>query len=204
MTRIGGREIYDGRVVHLDVDRVRFPDGTEAELEIVRHPGGAAVVPVRQPSGAEDGPAASGSDAGEPSVILLRQYRHAAGGDIWEIPAGKLSDGEDPEACALRELEEEAGVRAGRIRSLTSIFTTPGFADERLHLFLATDLEDVRTSHEDSEFIERHEVPVSRAVEMVGAGAIEDSKSVAALLYALRFTDALGGRAPPEPLRSCP
>ena len=182
MTRIEGREIYDGDVVHLEVDRVRFPDGSEGELEIVRHPGGAAVVPLRQPDG----------EAGaEPSVLLLRQYRYAAGGHIWEVPAGKLSDGEDPEACALRELEEEAGVRAGSLRRLTSILTTPGFADERLHLFLATELEDVATAHEDSEFIERREMPVSRALEMVESGDIEDAKSVAALLYAARFTDAL-------------
>lgn len=191
MTRIGGREIYDGRVVHLDVDRVRFPDGSEGELEIVRHPGGAAVVPLRRPTrGGSDGTTA-GVDAEEPAVILLRQYRHAAGGPIWEIPAGKLSEGEDPEACALRELEEEAGVRARTVRPLTSVLTTPGFADERLHLFLATDLEDVSASHEDSEFIERHEVSVSRALEMVESGLIEDSKSVAALLYADRFTDGL-------------
>ena len=186
MTRIDGREIYDGRVVHLDVDRVRFPDGSEGELEVVRHPGGAVVVPVRRPDGG-----GRGEDEAEPSVVLLRQYRYAAGGHIWEIPAGKLSEGEDPEACALRELEEEAGVRAGSIRRLTSILTTPGFCDERLHLFLATELEDVATSHEDSEFIERREVPVSRALEMVRAGRIEDSKSVAALLYAARFTDAM-------------
>lgn len=183
MTRIDGREIYDGRVVHLEVDRVRYPDGSEGELEIVRHPGGAAVVPLREPD--------DGGDP-DPSVLLLHQYRYAAGGRIWEVPAGKLSDGEDPEACALRELEEEAGVRAGRIRRLTSILTTPGFADERLHLFLATDLEDVDTSHEESEFIERREVPVSRALEMVESGKIEDAKSVAALLYAERFTDELG------------
>ncbi len=182
MTRIGGREVYDGRVVHLEVDRVRFPDGSEGELEIVRHPGGAAVVPLRRPGG---------GDGDEPTLILLRQYRYAAGGHIWEIPAGKLSEGEDPEACALRELEEEAGVRAGSIRRLTSILTTPGFADERLHLFLATDLEDVSASHEDAEFIERREVTVSRALEMVESGEIEDSKSVAALLYADRFSDAL-------------
>lgn len=184
MTRIGGREVYDGRVVHLDVDRVRFPDGSEGELEVVRHPGGAAVVPLRGGSGERPGE--------EPSVILLRQYRHAAGGHIWEIPAGKLGEGEDPEACALRELEEEAGVRAGSLRPLTTILTTPGFADERLHLFLATELEDVSASHEESEFIERHEVSASRALEMIESGRIEDSKSVTALLYAARFTDALG------------
>jgi len=187
VTRIGGREIYDGRVVHLDVDRVRFPDGSEGELEVVRHPGGAAVVPLRR-GGGEDV-----RESDEPTVVLLRQYRYAAGGEIWEIPAGKLAEGEDPEACALRELEEEAGVRAGVIRSLTTILTTPGFCDERLHLFLATELEETDASHEDSEFIERREVPVSRALEMVESGRIEDAKSVAALLFAARFVEGVRG-----------
>lgn len=183
MTRIGGREIYDGRIVHLDVDRVRFPDGSEGELEIVRHAGGAAVVPLRRADGAGD----------EPSVILLRQYRYAAGGHILEIPAGLLDDGEDPEACALRELEEEAGVRAAAIRPLTTIFTTPGFCDERLHLFLATELAETDDSHEEREFIERREVPLSRALELVESGRIQDSKSVAALLFAARFVEGIGG-----------
>lgn len=165
------------------MDRVRFPDGSEGELEVVRHPGGAAVVPLRSPRG--------DAAADEPTIILLRQYRYAAGGHIWEIPAGKLGDGEDPEDCALRELEEEAGLRAGDLRPLTTILTTPGFADERLHLFLATELEEARASHEESEFIERREVTVSRALEMVETGLVEDAKSVAGLLYAARFSTEL-------------
>jgi len=103
------------------------------------------------------------------------------------------SDGEDPEACARRELKEEAGVRAGSIRRLTTILTTPGFCDERLHLFLATELEEAESSHEDSEFIERREVPLSRALEMVQSGRVQDSKSVAALLFAERFVEGVGG-----------
>lgn len=188
MSRIGGREIYDGRVVHLDVDRVRFPDGSEGEMEVVRHPGGAAVVPVRPPP----------EEGGEPAVVLLRQYRYAAGGPIWEVPAGKLpGDGsEEPEACARRELQEEAGLRARRLRRLTSILTTPGFADERLHLFLATGLEETDAAREPDEFIERHAVPAPRALAMVEDGRIEDAKSVAALLYAARFTELLRDERP--------
>lgn len=163
------------------MDRVRFPDGSEGEMEVVRHPGAAAVVPVRT------------SGDGGPSVVLLRQYRYAAGGHIWEIPAGTLEGDEEPISCARRELEEEAGMRAGGMRRLTSILTTPGFADERIHLFLATELEPAPASHEDREFIERRDVPADRALAMVEAGRVEDAKSVAGLLYAARFAEELAG-----------
>lgn len=175
--RVDGRRVYSGEVVDLDVDRVRFPDGSEGELEIVRHSGAAAVVAL-----------AEGGD-GEPAVLLLRQYRYAAGGYIWEVPAGTLHDGEDPGECAHRELQEEAGVRAGVMRRLTTIFTTPGFSDERIHLYLARELRPGRRHHEASEFIECHEVPFGRALEMVGDGDIADGKSAVALMYAARFAD---------------
>lgn len=175
---MGGREIYDGSVVHLHVDRVRFPDGSVGEREVVRHPGAAAVVPIRA--------------GGDPSVVLLRQYRYAAGGEIWEIPAGKLAGDEDPEACAIRELEEEAGLRAARVRALTSILTTPGFTDERIHLFAATGLEEVAHSREPREFMERREVSLERALAMVESGEIVDAKTVAGLLFLDRFREPAG------------
>lgn len=175
--RIDGRRVYSGRVLDVDVDRVRFPDGSEGELEMIRHGGAAAVVPLREPRGSES----------PPSVILLRQYRYAAEGFIWEVPAGKLADGEEPRDCARRELEEEAGVRAGSVRRLTTIYTTPGFTDERIHLFLARDLQPGRRAHEASEFIECREVPFPRALRMIEDGEMVDGKSVAALLYAARF-----------------
>ena len=177
--RVDGRRVYSGDVVDLDVDRVRFPDGSEGELEIVRHGGAAAIVALTEGGGGTE----------EPGVLLLRQYRYAAGGYIWEVPAGTLHDGEDPLECAHRELQEEAGVRAGMMRRLTTILTTPGFSDERIHLYLARELGPGRRDHEASEFIECHEVPFVRALEMVRDGDIADGKSAVALMYAARFAD---------------
>lgn len=171
--------MYDGRIVRLSVDRVRFPDGSEGEREIVRHPGSAAAVPVRWEP--------------EPRVVLLRQYRYAADGEIWEIPAGKLDDGEDPGGCARRELEEEAGLRAGELRRLTSLLPTPGFCDERVHLFVASGLEEVAPARERREFIRPRELPLGRALEMVDAGEIVDGKTVAGLLLVDRARERLGG-----------
>ncbi len=175
--RVATRITYAGRVFDVRLDRVRFPDGSVGELEIIRHPGAAAVLPYYP-----IGPHGTG-----PRVVLLKQYRYAAGSAVWEVPAGKLDAGESPEACAGRELEEEAGLRAGSLRRLTTIFTTPGFTDEVIHLFLALDLVPGETSHEASEFIERHEFPLDEALRMVRDGEISDSKTVCTLLYAAAF-----------------
>ena len=131
------RDVYKGRVVHLTVEEVDLPNGHRMEIEIVRHPGASAVVPL--------------TAAGE--VILIRQYRHAVGGFIHEVPAGKLDPGEPPEACAARELTEEAGVVAGSLTRLASIVTTPGFTDEVIHLYLAEDMKPASTRHERDEVI---------------------------------------------------
>jgi ADP-ribose pyrophosphatase len=171
--------VYDGKVLNVDVDLVQFPDGTKAELEVIRHSGAAAVLPLYR-TGEWDGGTG-------PGVILIRQYRYAAGGTIWEVPAGKLDPGESPEHCAVRELEEEAGVIAGELRHLTTMYTTPGFTDEKIHLFLGLDLRDGTTSHESLEFIERHEMSLGRALQMVESGEIVDSKTVCTLLYAAAF-----------------
>jgi ADP-ribose pyrophosphatase len=141
-----------------------------AELDIVRHPGASAVVPFE----ADD------------DVLLIRQYRHAAGGEILEVPAGKLDPGDTPASCAARELEEEAGRRAGRIEQLGWIFTTPGFTDEVIHLFAAFDLEPIPTRHEDDEVIEVLRVPLREAIDKVWRGEINDAKSALALLHAAR------------------
>ena len=119
-------------------------------------------------------------------ILLLRQYRHAAGGYIWEIPAGKLDPGEEPQACAERELAEETGYRARRIEQTGVILTTPGFTDERIYLFSAFDLEPGVTAHEVSEVIELHEVPFEEALAMVDRGEIVDAKTLAALFHACR------------------
>lgn len=175
--RISGRQIYDGRIVHLSVDRVRFPDGSEGELEMIRHPGASAVLPfVDPPAGAD------------PRVILIRQYRYAASGHIWEVPAGMPDSADEPwDACAIRELVEETGLRAGELRYLTRIYTTPGFTDEVIHLFAATQLEEVGTNRDDDEFLEVETVRFSEAVEGVRSGRIVDAKSVACILYAAQF-----------------
>lgn len=176
--RIDGRRVYEGLVIDVDLDRVRFPDGSTGELELIRHPGAAAIVAL-------DPPGSAGTD-GQPIVVLIRQYRYAADGFVWEVPAGKLDPGEPPEECASRELEEETGYRAGSLERLTTIHTTPGFTDEVIHLFLATELEDGTAAHGPSEFIERHAIGLDRALGMIDAGEITDAKTICALVLAAR------------------
>jgi ADP-ribose pyrophosphatase len=169
-----GREgIYAGKVVNLRLDRVRLPNGKVSELEIIRHPGAAAVVPLT----AQD------------EVLLVHQYRHATGQWLLEIPAGKLEPGEEPDVCARREVEEEVGMRPGNLSPLGAIWTTPGFTDERIWLFLATELEPGEQNLQDDEPLTVERVPFAEAVEKVHAGEICDSKSVCALL---RAAEALG------------
>lgn len=170
------RRAYTGRVISLDVDTVRFPDGSQGELEIIRHPGAAAVVPL-----------ASDPSGSDPTVLMLRQYRYAAGGPLWEIPAGRLGAGEAPEACARRELQEEAGVVAGRLERLTTIWTTPGFTDEAIHLFWATDLKAVPQAPEPDEFIEVAPRPLSDVLAAIREGEVRDAKTIVAILYMAGF-----------------
>ncbi len=170
------RRVYDGRLLKVDVDTVRAPDGGEFDLELIRHPGAAAVVPVLSDPGAED-----------PSILLIRQYRHAAGEAIWEVPAGVLEVGEDPEACATRELLEETGAHAARLEHLTTIYTTPGFTDEQIHLFLATGLTVEEPQHQHDEFIQVRARPLSEVLRMIRDGEIVDGKSISALLFLAGF-----------------
>ena len=170
------RQVFSGRVVDLRVDRVRLPNGNVTELEVIAHPGAAAVVPL--------------TDAGE--VVLVRQLRHATGGWLLEVPAGKLSPGEDPARCAARELEEETGWRAGRLDELGWIWTTPGFTDERIWLYLARDLAAGRQDLEADEALEPVALPWDEAQARVASGEIRDSKSVCSLLLAERLLAAGG------------
>jgi ADP-ribose pyrophosphatase len=176
MALISSTRRYAGRVISVDLDTVRFPDGSQGQLEMIRHPGAAAVVPLMDDVTASD-----------PAVVLIRQFRHAAEGPIWEIPAGRLDPGESPEACARRELEEEAGLAAGEVRPLTTIFTTPGFTDEKIHLFLASDLRPGTSRRDADEFLEVHQLPWSRVMAMVREGEIVDGKTLVALLYLQSF-----------------
>ena len=161
----GIKNIYNGKVVVLNVESVTLPNGARAELEIVRHPGASAIVPLK-----EDG-----------TVVLIRQYRHAVGGFIYEIPAGKLDRDEDPLVCASRELEEQVGYRAARFELLTSIFTAPGFTDEVIHIYLATGLTQGRQKLDHDEVLDIVEVPIEKAIGMVQAGEIRDAKSIVGL-----------------------
>ena len=161
MTRV----VHRGRSIVVQVERAELPGGRSVELDVVRHPGAAAVVPFES----------------DDVVLLIRQYRHAAGGTIWEVPAGKL-DGEAPAVCAARELVEEAGVAAGRLERLGSIVTTPGFSDEVIHLFLATELQPARQQLEADEVLTVERVAFAEALAMCARGEIHDAKSMCALL----------------------
>lgn len=172
MTLLESQRLYQGRVINVDQDTVRFPDGSVGELELIRHPGAAAVVPFL------DDPASP-----DPRVLLIHQFRHAANGLLWEVPAGTLEPGEPPDACARRELSEEAGMEAGKLARLTTIFTTPGFTDERIHLYLATGLSPVALAREEDEFITVHEKRWSEVGKMIRSGRIKDGKSLCSLMY---------------------
>jgi ADP-ribose pyrophosphatase len=174
--QIESRRVYTGKVISLDLDAVRFPDGSVGELEMIRHPGASAVVPFLSDPRGED-----------PQVLMIRQYRYAADGYLYEIPAGRLNRGEDPRDCAARELKEETGCTAERFEHLLTMYTTPGFTDEKIHLFLATGLIAGETKHEADEFLVLHPMLLSRALEMVAAGEIQDAKTALGLLFAAGF-----------------
>lgn len=166
------REIYSGRLIRLNRETVALPNGTDVELDIVHHPGGAVVVALDD----------------EDKVCMLRQYRHAAGGVIWELPAGCIDAGDgEPLATARRELEEEAGLVARDWRELGSILTTPGFCDEVLYLFLARGLRETSTDHGDDELIEVRWLRFPDALRMVMDNEIRDAKSVSGLFKARAF-----------------
>lgn len=174
--RVDSRRVYTGRIISLDVDTVRFPDGSTGEIEMIRHPGAAAVLPVL-----------SAPADGDPQVLLIHQYRYAADGLVWEVPAGRLDPGEDPAGCAGRELLEETGVTAGRFERLTTIYTTPGFTDETIHLFAAFDLEPGAHQREQDEFLEVVPLPLSRVLGMIRDGEIKDGKTIATVLFFAGF-----------------
>ena len=176
MSLVSSKRLYSGRIVNLDLDTVRYPDDSVGQLEMLRHPGAAAVVPFLDPPGGAD-----------PRAVLIRQFRHAADGYIWEVPAGRLDGGESPESCAERELEEETGMRARRLERLTTIYTTPGFTDERIHLFLADGLEPGAEHREADEFMELHTLRWSRVLEMIDRGEIVDGKTLVSLLFVQTF-----------------
>jgi ADP-ribose pyrophosphatase len=176
MPLVSSRRVYTGRIVSLDVDTVRFPNGSTGELEMIRHSGASAVLPfVTDPQG-ED-----------PQILLIKQFRHAASDFIYEIPAGRLDANEDPRACAERELREETGCSARQMEHVYTFYTTPGFTDERIHAFMATGLTSGDTAHERDEFMSVETVTLSRSLEMIRTGELMDAKTALTILYVAGF-----------------
>jgi ADP-ribose pyrophosphatase len=167
------RKVYDGQVISVTIDTVELPNTARIPLEVIHHPGGAAVAAV---------------DA-EQRICMLRQYRHAAGGYIWELPAGKLDAGEPPLATAQRELVEEAGQTAGEWRSLGDFISSPGVFNEVVHLFLATNLQPTASAAGDGEVFEVHWWPLSLARERALNNELRDGKTALGVLRAAAILD---------------
>lgn len=161
MTILSKQPVFSGRVIQVNIERVQLPNASIADLEIIHHPGGAAVVAI---------------DTND-QVCLLRQFRHAANGYLWELPAGKIDNKEPPLQTAQRELLEEAGAQATQWRSLGDYVSSPGVFTEVVHLFLATQLEHEETKLEEHEVIEVHWKPLAEVVRMAESGEIRDGKS---------------------------
>jgi len=168
------RVIHRGRVFDFTIETITLENGEIVDLEVIRHPGAAAVVAMPDPS----------------SLLLLRQYRHAVGGYILEVPAGTVEAGETPDRCARRELIEETGYAGHTWEALGEITPVPGYSDERIHLFLATDLTPARQRLDRDELIQVQTVPVEKAEEMVQSGTIQDAKTIAALMMTRRRLQA--------------
>ncbi len=159
------KPVYKGKIINLSVETVRLPNGTTADMEIISHPGAAAVVPMQD----------------EQTVVMVRQYRHAVGRVIYEIPAGTLRPGEHPRDCARRELEEETGRKANRLEPLLSFLTTPGFTNEIIHIFVGTDLSPGTQNLDADEILEIVDMPFAAAIALIKDGAINDAKTIIGL-----------------------
>ena len=178
--RQGSRRVYTGRVLNLDIDQVRFPDGSSGELEIIRHPGASAVLPfLSDPAGPD------------PQILLIKQYRYAAEDFLYEVPAGRLDPNEAPLDCARRELLEETGCTAERVEPLYTFYTTPGFIDERIHGFIATGLTRGESKREADEFMTLETMTLSRSLELIQKGEIRDGKTTVLILFAAGFRAGL-------------
>ncbi len=178
--KISGTRIWQNRFLDAHLDQVRFPDGSEGEQVLIHHPGAAAVVPFLSDPRGDD-----------PQLLLIHQYRYATGGDLWEIPAGRLEPNEAPIDCARRELLEETGCTCESLEPLTFLWTTPGFTDEKIHLFRATGLVRGTAAREADEFIEVVPLAMSKVMEMIRRGEITDGKTLVGLLFAAGFESVL-------------
>lgn len=166
--KLSSKQIFDGVVVKLFVDEVELPDGSKSIREIVRHPGAVCVIPVDD----------------DKNVIMIKQFRYPFEQVLYEIPAGKLEPNEDPYEAALRELEEETGVNAGRVDYIGTMYTTVAILDEKIHMYLATEITYKNAHPDEGEFLEVEKIPLSTLVQMVMDGKIPDSKTQIAILKA--------------------
>jgi len=164
--KVTGKTVFEGHIIQVELDEIALPNGRPAQREVVRHPGGVCVLALDQ-----DG-----------QVTLVRQYRYPMAEHIIELPAGKLDPGEEPSAAARRELEEETGLRAGKLTYLGYLLASPGFCDERLHMFLAQELEHLDSHPDEDEFLDVFTMPYSELLSKVMAGELHDAKSVAITL----------------------
>jgi ADP-ribose pyrophosphatase len=165
---IESNKIFDGHLLQVYCDRVLLPNGKEAQREYIKHPGAVAVVPIR-----EDG-----------KIVLVRQFRYPTGQLLLEVPAGKLDEGELPEQCAIRELTEETGLVAGSLKKLAAIYTTPGFTDEMIHLYVAVHLQEAKQKLDEDEFLKVEAYSREEVAQMLAEGKINDAKSMLALFLA--------------------
>ena len=170
------RNVFTGRVIEVNIERVQLPNGSVADLEIIRHPGGAAVVALDTNN----------------RICLLRQFRHAVDGWIWELPAGKIDNREPPLETAQRELEEEAGMAAGSWRPLGDYVASPGVFTEVVHLFLATQLTPLPPRPEEHEVFEVHWLPFEDVLRMADSGELRDGKSLVGVYRAAAYVPDRG------------
>ena len=162
------KTIHTGRVFKLTTDNVTLSNGITIDIDVIRHPGASAIVPLMSAN----------------TVILIKQYRYAVGGFIWEIPAGTLNPGESPIECAKRELVEETGYSANKLEKLTEIVPVPGYSDERIHIYLATGLKKAVQNLDRDEMLDVHEIDMDEALKMIAKGKIIDSKTISGLYLA--------------------
>ena len=170
--RVNDKELlYAGRVFKLMRENITLENGVSTSLDIIRHPGASAMVPIYDTN----------------TVLLIKQYRHAVGGFIWEVPAGTLNDSEAPLECAKRELVEETGFNAETWEKLGEITPVPGYSDERIHVFLASDLRPARQNLDSDEVLSVHKIKLNDVVDMVNKGEIQDSKTISSLFMAINW-----------------